>query len=199
MSLPSLPSVLRRSAMAGAYSSSPLAIPTLPNPFLTASDESSSRVVPAVSHFTQRGVSRSCCDVSHRTTADDPRVRRRPRRLDVPPVVQRVLRSCALRPPRPPYIDIDEQDPELLTRPCRLQDGLVIDLWVFRERAAMLVAVGILELLVASHIVRSLQRPLLGILPTVALVTITAILADRPGSETRSPTSTTSGGKGGSA
>ena len=80
-----------------------------------------------------------------------------------------------------PYIDTAEQDPVLLTRPCRLQDGTLIDLWVFRERAAVLVGVGILALLVASRIPRSLERPLLTALSIVALVTIAAILGDQPG------------------
>jgi hypothetical protein len=80
-----------------------------------------------------------------------------------------------------PYIDTAEQDPVLLTRPCRLQDGTLIDLWVFRERAATLVAVGILALLVASRIPHSLERPLLAALPVVAMVTIAAILGDQPG------------------
>jgi hypothetical protein len=80
-----------------------------------------------------------------------------------------------------PYIDTAEQDPVLLTRPCHLQDGMLVDLWVFKERAAMLLVVGILAVLVASRIPGSVQRPLLAVLPIVTLGTIAAILADQPG------------------
>ena len=80
-----------------------------------------------------------------------------------------------------PYVDVDRQDPVLLTRPCRLRDGTLVDLWLFKERAAMLLAVGIVALLVASRIPRAPERVLLGALPIAALVTIAAIVADQPG------------------
>jgi hypothetical protein len=80
-----------------------------------------------------------------------------------------------------PYIDTARQDPVLLTRPCRITDGTLIDLWVFQERAAVLVALAVLALLVASRIPDAVRRPLLGALAIVALVTIVRILADQPG------------------
>ena len=76
-----------------------------------------------------------------------------------------------------PYVDVEQQDPMLLTRPCRLEDGQLIDLWVFRERGAMVVAVGVLALLVASQ---ARHWPF-AVLPLVAICTVGWILADQPG------------------
>lgn len=88
------------------------------------------------------------------------------------------------------YIDVSKQDPVLLTRgSCKLRDGVVVDLWVFRERAAVLVGLGMIALLIASTPPAGapasrrarLRRMLVMTVAVGSFLTVAGIMLDQPG------------------